>query len=600
MITEESTLPEVVQQAFTAFRSSGAFFYRRGDGFEALSSEHFLETIRRLSLGLRAIGLKRGDVVAVIAPSSPWWLMVDLAIMLAGGCSTAVFPKISKKNFLYQLKDSGSRFAYIDSPELWQMAKACCAQLKAVILRDVGHQHKNGLINFNDILKKGDQLSLAEPKLYRQLGERLKADDIATLIYTSGSTGYPKGVILSHRNLCSQIAAAIQRYPLDHSKDRALSTLPLAHCFERTVVYSYFCQGVPIYFADDIQKLKEYLPEARPTIMSMVPRILEKLFEKLQEKVNAANPLLKALGGWGFKVAFEQTPYPLSRLVADSLFFKKIRAGMGGELKTVIVGGAALEPMLCRFFINIGIPVYQGYGLTETSPVLTANYPGHNVPGTVGPAFPGVQVAIRGPESEIRCKGANIMLGYHKQPEMTAQRFDQDGWFCTGDCGEFDSQGNLIITGRLTEMFKTSTGKFVSPIPLEQRLIKHPLIDAAMVIADGKSFVSALLFAETEALQRALADYQDSAGCASIQDANYCIMRRLHKHIDLVNESLNEWEKIRTFRFITEALSIESGLLTPTMKLCRQKVSGQYADLITAMYDEQRAESENLRNEERL
>lgn len=600
MITEESTLPQVVQQSFTTFRSSGAFFYRRGDGFETLSSERFSETIRRLALGLRALGLKRGDVVAVIAPSSPWWLMVDLAIMLAGGCSTAVFPKISKKNLLYQLKDSDSRFAYIDSPELWKMAKESCAQLKTVILRDVEHQHQSGLITFNEVLKKGDQLSLAEPKLYRQLGEQLKADDIATLIYTSGSTGDPKGVILTHRNLCSQIAAAIQRYPLDHSQDRALSALPLAHCFERTVVYSYFCQGIPVYFADDIQKLKEYLPEVRPTVMSMVPRILEKLFAKLQEKVSASNPLLKALGEWGFKVALEDRPYPLSKIVADSLLFKKIRAGMGGELNTVIVGGAALEQTLCRFFINIGIPVYQGYGLTETSPVLTANYPGHNVPGTVGPAFPGVQVEIRGPESEIRCKGANIMQGYHKQPEMTAQRFDEDGWFCTGDCGEFDPQGNLIITSRLTEMFKTSTGKFVSPIPLELSLIKHPLIDAAMVIADGKSFVSALLFAEKEALQSALTSYQDSAGCASAQDANYCIMQVLQKHIDLVNESLNEWEKIRTFRFITEELSIESGLLTPTMKLCRQKVSEQYADLITAIYGNQSALTEKLRKEERV
>lgn len=600
MITEESTLPEVVQQSFTTFRSSGAFFYRRGDGFEALSSERFSETIRRLALGLRALGLKRGDVVAVIAPSSPWWLMVDLAIMLAGGCSTAVFPKISKKNLLYQLKDSECRFAYIDSPELWEMAKESCVQLKKVILRDVEHQHQSALITFNEVLKKGDQLSLAEPKLYRQLGEQLKADDIATLIYTSGSTGDPKGVILSHRNLCSQIAAAVQRYPLDHSKDRALSALPLAHCFERTVVYSYFCQGVPVYFADDIQKLKEYLPEVHPTVMSMVPRILEKLFAKLQEKVSTANPLLKAFGEWGFKVALQDSPYPLSKFVADSLLFKKIRAGMGGKLNTVIVGGAALEQTLCRFFINIGIPVYQGYGLTETSPVLTANYPGHNAPGTVGPAFPGVQVKIRGPESEIRCKGPNVMLGYHKLPEMTALRFDEDGWFCTGDCGEFDGQGNLIITGRLTEMFKTSTGKFVSPIPLELSLIKHPLIDAAMIIADGKSFVSALLFAEKAALQSALSSYQDSVGCASAQDANYCIMQVLQKHIDSVNENLNEWEKIRTFRFVTEELSIESGLLTPTMKLCRQKVSEQYIDLINSIYGTPSVDSENSHKKERL
>jgi len=593
MVKEDVTLPALVEQCFTTFRSSGAFFYRRGDGFAALSSEHFLETIRRLALGLSALGLKRGDAVAIIAPSSPWWLMVDLAIMLAGGRSTAVFPKISKQNLVHQLKDSGSRFAYIDTPELWSFAKTACSHLK-VILRDVEHSPKKGVITFNDLLQKGDQLSLDQPSLYRHLCKSLQADDIATLIYTSGSTGYPKGVMLSHRNLCSQIAAAIQRYPLDAAQDRALSALPLAHCFERTVVYTYFCQGIPVYFADDIQKLKEYLPEVRPTVMSMVPRILEKIFAKLQERIALVTTPLRILGEWSCGVGLAANPSRLSRAIADALLFKKIRAGMGGRLKTVIVGGAALDPALCRFFINAGVDVYQGYGLTETSPVLTANYPGHNTPGTVGPAFPGVQVEIRGPESEIRCKGPNIMKGYHKLPELSAQRFDADGWFCTGDCGRFDEQDNLIITGRLTEMFKTSTGKFVSPIPIEQALIKLPLINAAMVIADGKSFVTVLLFAETEVLQRTLSSYQNSLNCSSPQDANYCIMTLLQKHIDLVNETFNEWEKIRNFRFITEDLSIESGLLTPTMKLCRGKVMEQYATLIDSMYGAQTEALEKL------
>ena len=598
MITEDSTLPEIVQQCFTTFRTSGAFFYRRGDGFEPLSSEYFLETVRRFALGLRALGLKRGEVVTVIASSGPWWLMVDLAIMLAGGRSSAVFPKISQKNLLYQIKDSGSRFAYIDSPEFWPVLKEGCPQLKRVILRDIAHQQSNRFINFNDLLKKGDQLSLTSPQLHNQLYDEIQADDIATLIYTSGSTGNPKGVQLTHRNLCSQIAAAMQRFPLDHSKDRALSALPLAHCFERTVVYTYFCQGVPVYFADDIQKLKEYLPEVQPTIMSMVPRMLEKIFVKLQEKVSHSNVVIKTLGEWGFSVADNDHPDLVSKAVADLLFFKKIRNGMGGKLSAVIVGGAALDLTLCRFFINIGIPVYQGYGLTETSPVLAANYPGHNTPGTVGPAFPGVQIEIRGSESEICCKGPNIMKGYHNLTDLTAQRFDSEGWFKTGDCGEFDSQGNLQITGRLIEMFKTSTGKFVSPIPIEQRLIQHPLIDAAMLIADGRAFVSALLFAENEVLQRTLAGYRNSEGCASPQDANYCIMKTLQEHIDLLNENLNEWEKIRSFRFITEELSIESGLLTPTMKLCRNKVSEYYSALINSMYGNQKEVNENLPKKE--
>lgn len=584
MAKEGVTLPELVQQSFTTFRSSGAFFYRRGDGFSALSSEHFLETIRRFAFGLRALGLKRGDVVAIIAPSSPWWLMVDLAIMLAGGYSTAVFPKISKKNLKYQLKDSGCRFAYVDDPELWAFAQESCSSLKSVILRDVSHAKNSHYINFNDLLKRGDKLSLDKPKLYNQLCAQLNPQDTATIIYTSGSTGDPKGVVLTHLNLCSQITAAIQRYPLDHSKDKALSALPLAHCFERTVVYTYFCQGVPIYFADDIQKLKEYLPIVQPTVMSMVPRILEKLYAKLCERITNSNRLIKTLGEWSIQIGHQDKPSFINSLIADKLVFKKIRAGLGGQLKTIIVGGAALDEKLCRFFINAKIPVYQGYGLTETSPVLTANFPSHNVPGTVGPVFPGVQVEIRGDENEIRCKGPNIMQGYHKLPEYSASRFDEQGWFCTGDTGKFDEQQNLVITGRLSEIFKTSTGKFVCPIPLEQALLKQPLIDAAMVIADGKSYVSALLFAEAEAFKHAFAEYQNCPECASAKDADHCILQTLQQHIDNINASLNDWEKIRVFRLITEEPTIESGLLTPTMKLCRGKVMEVHADLINSMY----------------
>jgi long-chain acyl-CoA synthetase len=358
------------------------------------------------------------------------------------------------------------------------------------------------------------------------------------------------------------------------------------------VVYTYFCQGVPVYFADDVQKLKEYLPEVQPTVMSMVPRILEKLYAKLQEKVSNSHWLRRKLGEWGFSVAHDDDANWFSRAVTDFLLFKKIRAGMGARLEKVIVGGAALDEQLCRFFINVGIPVYQGYGLTETSPVLAVNYPGHNTPGTVGPSFPGVKVVIRGKQGEIRCKGPNIMQGYHKLADLTAQRFDSEGWFCTGDCGEFDEEGNLIIIGRLTEIFKTSTGKFVTPVPIEQSLAKHSLVDSAMVIADGKSYVTALLFADREALQSTLQSYQRSEECASVQDADYRMIKTLQSHIDTVNEGLNGWEKIRSFRYVTEELTIESGLLTPTMKLCRGKVSEHYSALINSMYGEQTQRSD--------
>lgn len=558
----DRTLSEIVRSSFGHYRSSGAFFYRRGDGFEPISSEYFLETIRRLSLGFISLGLKKGDVVAIIAPSSPWWMMVDLAIMLAGGRSMALFPKISTGNLEFEMRDSAARFAYVDDSALLAQSASACKRVKSIIYRNVDCEVGNA-ISFEALLKMGDQLSIENPALYPSLGDQIDPGDVATIVYTSGSTGEPKGVMLTHANICSQIAGACQRFPLDPLTDRALSALPLAHCFERLVAYTYFAQGVPIYFADDVQRLKEYLPEVRPTVMTMVPRILEKLFTALQAKIGSAAAVTKMIGKWGSDIALEENPHGIGNMVADALFFKKIRQGLGGELQQVIVGGAALDEGLCRFFNHVGIPIYQGYGLSEAAPVLATNYPGRNSFGTVGPAFPGVQLRICGPESELRCKGPNIMLGYLNKPEATTARFDDEGWLCTGDRAHIDEEGNVTITGRLGEIFKSSTGEFVSPVPIEQALVKHPLVDSALVVANGRSTVGVLVFTEEK----------ESFS--------------LRKYIEEINQQFNAWERIRHYRLIHAVPSVETGQMTPTMKLCRTVVERDYGEVIESMFAEE-------------
>ena len=583
-LTIQETLPEVAHQALDRAANSAAFNVREAGYWRKVSTESFCQDVRRLCLGLVDLGLKPGDAVGILAPSSPSWLIADLAIMGAGGISVPLFPNLSSEHLLFESANVQIKILIVIGEEQWRLARPHLHQYQVVIAKDVP-QLPESAIRWHSALERGDECSQKDPGLHARLRARVKADDIATVIHTSGSTGSPKGVVLTHRSLVSQVRGAALCFPLDMAKDRALSCLPLAHIFERTTVYTYISQGTAIWFADDIKNVGILMREVSPTVMTMVPRLIEKLYARILKQVEAAAVGSRQLGRWAVDKALHDDPLTSRRWstsLADVMVYRQLRGALGGQLRCLIVGGAALMPDLARFLVNVGIPVFTGYGLTEASPVITTNCPSANKLGTVGRPFPGVEVRI-GPADEILARGENIMRGYHGDPAATGLAVDADGWLHTGDCGRFDEDGYLVITGRIKEMVKTSNGKYVSPLPIEQALTASRLVDQAMVIAEGRRHVAALLFPDLDYLRQ----FKEREGLAGQSDEEFIrgpqVKREMAALLAGMNAKLDRWEQVRTYRF-TPAPAAIGDELTPTMKLRRFAILEKYQELIAEMY----------------
>lgn len=582
------TLPSMIRCVLNTYRNSSAFNHREDGEWRHLSTELFLEKIRRLSLGLKSLGIQKGDCIGLLAKPSPYWLIIDLAIIISGAVSIPLFPHISKNNFSYQVNDTNMKYLFVVGQDLWSAYSNYKKLFHKIITLDVAEEEKSDLLDIRNLMVMGDALSEKDPSLYIKMGDNIKESDLATIIYTSGSTGRPKGVKLTHKNLISQIKSGQMRIPLNPKKDKALSILPLAHVFERTLVYFYICSGISIYFVDDIKEISKICQQVHPTITAMVPRIIEKFFSKIKSSIEHAPTIKKTIAQWGFQLAHCSSPSIIQRLMwplAEQFVFSKIRKKLGGKFRVIIIGGASLNPELYQFFLNLGIPLYQGYGLTETSPVIATNFPGHNKIGTVGLPFPKVKFAIS-ENGEIIAQGPNVMQGYHNNPDATALAIDSEGWIHTGDKGSIDSDGYLKVTGRLKEIFKTSGGKIVSPIPIEQALCMSSLIDMAIVIAEGKKFVSCLLFPDFEVIKK----LQEKKNSLSYNHDEFLksefIQGEIASLIRNVNEKLNQWEKIRKYRFVTDKISVEKDELTPTLKIRRNIVEKKYRHLIDHMYQE--------------
>ena len=581
------TLPALVGYVLNTFRNSRALNYRHLGQWEHISTEEFVEIVRRLSLGLKAIGVEPGDKCGIIVPSSPQWLMIDLAIMVNGAVSVPMFPNISCDNFNFEVSNSSMKHLFIKNQYILEKAiQHRLKDFKKIIALDVESQGDN-VINFIELLSRGDEVSSTSPELYTILSNGVNENDLATIIYTSGSTGVPKGVPLTHKNIISQIYAATERFPMDPSKDSVLSCLPLAHIFERMVIYYYLSTGMSIYFADDIKKVGDLLREVRPTVITMVPRLLEKVYAKMHHNLAEVKGIKKTLASLAFHHAETATPGRKSLVskVYDPLVYKKLRNALGGKLRLAICGSAKLNPDIERFFLNIGLPLYQGYGLTECSPVVSANSPGHSRPGTVGMPFPDVEVRVND-DGEILVKSPGVFSGYFNNGRETKTVIDEDGWFHTGDLGLLDKDGYIIINGRKKELFKTSNGKYVSPVPTEQMVKQCELIDMAVVIAEGRKFVSLLIFPDFENL----GTIRQERGKADISDEDFLSSLEIEKEIETlinnINKKLNHWEQIREYRVIKEPISIESGELTPTMKIRRHIVEKKFKHVIDEIYKE--------------
>jgi len=552
--------------------------HRINGGYKNFSKEEFLRTVRYLALTFYQKGWK-GKQVAIAVSPSPYWLMLDYALMLCGAVSVPIFTNISSRNLHYQILDATIETAFVENKEQENIIHRGGKNVEVVYLgEDVYGYH-----TFSEFVAQGKKIDEKWPSVFATLIYQIEPDDIATIVYTSGTSGTPKGVELTHRNLISQIHATALNYHFDREVDVAFSFLPLAHIFERMVMHFYLSRELSIYFADDVKNVGVLLKEVNPTLMTVVPRLLEKVFFKMKLKAMEGNFIKKGLVRLAFYRATTKDPFAKLSLLdkaLDALVYKKLRLALGARMHMLISGGAALSDMLYRFYLNIGIPLYQGYGQTESSPVIASNTPKENKIGTCGKAFPGVEVQISD-EGELLARGANVMRGYHNNVEATDEVIDSDDWLYTGDLASIDNEGFVTITGRKNELFKTSTGEYVSSVYIEQELVSNGWFEYALIVGDAKPYVVALLFVEHEFLGR-LATQMKNTPRRALESEKFKVMTE--KFVATLNKKLNHWEKVRYFTVIADELSIEEGQLTPSMKLAKKHLMEQYREEIDNMY----------------
>jgi long-chain acyl-CoA synthetase len=547
------------------------------NSWKTFSKQDFLLNVRYLTLAFHKKEFE-GQNIAIMVSSSAHWLMLDYALMLCGAVSVPIFTNISSKNLNFVFNDANIQTAIIETSKQQALIDNIDTNINVIHLNNV-----KGYDSFNDLLLTGQKLDKKNPTQFTKLIENVKAEDLATIVYTSGTSGTPKGVELSHSNLISQIHATSQNYIFDKKQDIAFSFLPLAHIFERMVMHFYISCELSIYFADDVQNVGVLLKEVNPTVMTVVPRLLEKVFFKMQLKAMEGSFIKKAIVKYAFYRARTKNPFSKPNVIdmfIDKLVYTKLRLALGTKMRMMIAGGAALSDDLYRFYLNIGIPLYQGYGQTETSPVIASNTPMFNKVGTCGKVFPGVKVKIND-EGELLVKGPNVMMGYHNNIEATHKTIDESAWLHTGDLATIDNEGYITLTGRTKELFKTSTGEYVTSVYIEQKLTLNGWFEHAIIVGNAKPYVVALLFIEHEWLGR-LATKMNTTPLKALESKKFEVMT--NKFISQINVKLNNWEKVRAYRVISDELSIENGDLTPSMKLGKEHLMNRYHHKIEEMY----------------
>lgn len=554
------------------------------------STQEYLDKANAISRGLLRLGVNRNDKIAIISSNNRTeWHITDIGVLQTGAQTVPMYPTISAEDYEYILNHSESQYVFVSDIEVYQKLQSIKANVP--LLKDVfSYNDIVGCKSWREILELGantDNQDVVEDRK-----NNVATTDLATIIYTSGTTGRPKGVMLSHQNIVSDVLMSAPRVPLRAGDTRALSFLPICHIFERMLTYLYQYYGISIYFAESIEKISDNLKEVKPHVMSVVPRLLEKVYDKIYAKGADLTGIKKALFFWALNLGMEYKPYKQNGAfyefklkIARKLIFSKWQEGLGGELELLVSGSAALQSRLTKVFCAANIPVMEGYGLTETSPVISVNdmrNGGFRV-GTVGKILNGVEVKIA-EDGEILCKGPNVMIGYYKDETQTADVL-KEGYFHTGDIGEIDSDGFLRITDRKKEMFKTSGGKYVAPQILENAFKQSRFIEQIMVIGDGEKMPAAFIQPNFEFVTE-WAHRHNNTTFSSNEDmcSSKMVIDRIQEEIDHCNEKFGNWEKVKRFELTPDVWSIDAGHLTPTMKLRRKIIKEKYNDLYQKIY----------------
>lgn len=578
---------EVLDQQAENYPQSAAVQQKIAGQYQGWTIERLRETVDKLALGLIAHGVKPGENVGLIGYNSIPWVVLDFALQKVGAVSVPMYPNLQGETYTFICRDAGIKRLFIGSPEILEEAskanEALGGKLELFALAP-----QVGVPSWETLLAKADLTYRAT------LEERIKdvtTESLLTLIYTSGTTGDPKGVMLTHSNLLHQVRAATPLLPVTPG-DTALSFLPICHVYERMLVYLYLANGIQVAFAESMDTIADNLKEVRPHIFTTVPRLLEKVYGKIEAKSEAKKGIMKAIALWGLRVANKydlhnngSLGYRIQHFIADKLVFKKWRAALGGRVRVAVSGSAALQPRLARIFWCAGVPILEGYGLTETSPVISVNRyeRSDHLVGTVGPLIAEVEVKF-GENDEILTRGPHVMKGYYNKPEATAKVIDAEGWFHTGDCGTWVDGRFLKITGRTKEIFKTAGGKYIAPLALENELKTSRYVEQVLVVGEYQRFPGALIVPNPEALEewaeRQGLPHGDMWGLVK-QPA---VQKLFETEVAERMEKFANYERVKKFLLLPEIWSIESGELTPTLKPKRSVILKNQGKAIEEMY----------------
>jgi long-chain acyl-CoA synthetase len=563
------------------------------------SSDEFRTAVEELSLGLRALGVEKGDRVAILSENRPEWAIADLATLAAGAVDVPIYSTLTPAQVKYILEDSQAKVVFVSSVAQARKVAEVRAQLpnlKHFVRMGSGPDFPEGFGAIEEVQQKGRPALAADPQAVRQRAAEVKAEDLATLIYTSGTTGDPKGVMLVHSNIVSNVAAVRQVFHVFSQDDVALSFLPLCHIFERMAGYYMMLEvGATIAYAESVEAVPANMAEVRPTLMCSVPRLYEKIYARVLEKVAGDPPTRQKIFRWAIGVgrrlflhrSARTSPSVLDRargLAADKLVFGKIRARTGGRLKLFVSGGAPLSREINEFFGAVGLQILEGYGLTETSPVITCNRPDRFKPGTVGLPLPGVEVSIA-PDGEILTRGPHVMKGYYNKPQATAEAIDAEGWFHTGDVGVIDADGFLTITDRKKDLIVTSGGKNIAPQPIENVIKNSPLVGEVVMIGDRRNFPSALVVPNFESLEKWARDKGLAATPREQLVERPEVVALYDQAIRDLTPHLAQFERIKKVALLPHEFTLEAGELTPTLKVKRRVIEQKYKDVIDRIYD---------------
>lgn len=568
------------------FPKADMLAYKEDGKWTKFSSRQVTDIVNKVSYGLLHLGIKKDDKVAIMAPNRPEWNFCDLAIMQIGATQVPMYPTLSDTDIEFILKDAQIKMVFVSDKDIYhkiETLKEKCAPDLVIYTYD----KVRGAKHWNEVVELGEKHQ--EPNL-QEYRDNIQPDDLLTLIYTSGTTGTPKGVMLTHNNLLSNVLESSKLYPEEIK--RALSFLPMCHIFERMVVYMYFYLGISVYYAQSMDTIVADMQDVKPHCFTTVPRLLEKVYDRIVAKGSELTGIKKGIFYWALDLGLKYEMdgangwwYETKLKLARKLVFSKWREALGGEIIAIVSGGAALQPRLARVFWAADIKILEGYGLTETSPVISVNFPmkGGTKFGTVGPVLKGVDVKIAA-DGEIMVKGPNVMKGYYKRDDATKEAIDADGYFHTGDIGEIVDQKYLRITDRKKEVFKTAGGKYIAPQTLENKFKESPLIEQIIVIGENERFPAALILPAFDALKDWCAKKGIKFTTKEEIIKNQQVIDKFQREIDRYNVGFGHWEQVKKFELIPDEWSIATGEMTPKLSLKRKVILKKYDTLVQKIY----------------